>query len=182
MALTKPNPRKHIHTRDIQCKGYQRDDGLWDIEGELIDAKTYSFENIDRGGVAAGEPVHHMWVRLTLDEDLLVHKAEAWTEAAPYKICGDITPALEALEGQSIVPGWRRNVIKHLGGVKGCTHITDLLCGPLAVTAHQTIFAARERRKTADADKQPPQINTCHAYAQNSDVVRRLWPDFHEEA
>lgn len=181
MALTKPHPRKHLHTRDIRCRGYQREDGLWDIEAEIVDTKTYSFDNVDRDGVAAGEPVHHMWVRLTLDDDMVVRKAEASTEAAPYGICGGMTPALAALEGLAIVPGWRHGVIKRLGGIKGCTHITDLLCGPVAVTAHQTIIASRERRKSAAAGQKPPQINSCHAYAQNSGIVRRLWPEFHEE-
>ena len=72
-------------------------------------------------------------------------------------------------------------MLKRLGGVKGCTHITDLLVGPLAVTANQTIFTARQRRKTAKTGKKPPQINTCHAYAQNSEVVERQWPEFYED-
>ena len=72
MTLTKPPPRKHLHTRDIQCKGYLRDDGLWDIEGRIIDTKTYSFENFDRGGVASGEAVHHMEIRLTVDRKSVV--------------------------------------------------------------------------------------------------------------
>ena len=59
MPLEKPQPRKHIHTRDIQCRGYHRDDGLWDIEGTIMDTKTYSFDNIDRDGIPAGEPLHH---------------------------------------------------------------------------------------------------------------------------
>ena len=182
MALSKPKPRNHLHTRDIQCKGYQREDGFWDIEAEIVDTKTYSFENVDRDGVAAGEPVHHMWVRLTLDDDMVVQQAEASTDASPYSICGNIVPALKALEGLAILPGWRRDVIKCLGGTKGCTHITDPLCGPVAVTAHQTIYAAKERRKSAISGQKPPQINTCHAYAQNSDIVRREWPDFYEES
>jgi len=182
MALSKPHPRSHLHNRDIRCRGYKREDGLWDIEAELIDTKTYQFDNIDRGGVAAGEPVHHMWIRLTLDDELVVQKAEAAIDASPYTLCPEITPALDALEGLAVVAGWRRNVIKCLGGTKGCTHITDLLCGPVAVTAHQTIFAAKERRKSAKDGQRPPQINTCHAYAQNSDIVRRQWPDFFEEA
>ena len=57
MSLSQPAPRRHIHTRKIECHGYLREDGLWDIEGTLIDLKTYSFDNIDRGGVVAGEPV-----------------------------------------------------------------------------------------------------------------------------
>ena len=119
MALSKPHPRKHLHTRDIQCRGFERDDGLWDIEAEIVDTKTYSFDNADRNGVAAGEPVHHMRIRLTLDNDLVVQKAEASTEAAPYGICGDINRAFASLEGAVIAPGWRREVIKRMGGVKG---------------------------------------------------------------
>ena len=64
MPLSKPDARRHAHTREIQCLGYEREDGLWDIEGSIRDSKTYSFDNIDRGGVAAGEAIHHMLVRL----------------------------------------------------------------------------------------------------------------------
>ena len=182
MPLSKPQPRKHLHTRDIQCRGYEREDGLWDIEAEIVDTKTYSFDNVDRGGVAAGEAVHHMMIRLSLDDDLVVHKAECVTEAAPYAICGDIAGDLKTLEGAAITPGWRKEVFKRLGGVKGCTHITDLLVGPMAVTAHQTIATARKKRHAAGADGgPPPQLNTCHAYAQGSVVIRRLWPDFYKE-
>ena len=182
MSLTKPQPRKHLHTRDIQCRGFLRDDGLWDIEGRIVDTKTYSFENFDRGGVASGEPVHHMEIRLTLDDDLVVRKAEASTLSAPYSICGDINPVFSTLEGAVIEPGWRREVIKRMGGVKGCVHLMDLVIGPMAVTAHQTILTARERRKKAEPGKEPPQLNSCHAYAQNSDIVKRIWPEFYKES
>ncbi len=33
MQLSNASKRKHIHTRRIECLGYERDDGLWDIEG-----------------------------------------------------------------------------------------------------------------------------------------------------
>ena len=182
MTMTKPHPRKHLHTRDIQCKGYLRDDGLWDIEGRIIDTKTYSFENFDRGGVASGEAVHHMEIRLTVDDDLVVRKAEASTLSSPYSICGDINDIFSTLEGAVIAPGWRREVIKRMGGVKGCVHLSDLVIGPMAVTAHQTVLTARQRRKKAEPGKEPPQLNSCHAYAQNSDIVKRTWPEFYKES
>ena len=69
MSLSRPAPRKHIHTRRIECQGFQRDDGHWDIEGTLTDSKTYSFDNVDRGGVASGEAVHRMTIRLTVNAD-----------------------------------------------------------------------------------------------------------------
>ena len=182
MPLSKPKPRKLIHTRRIQCQGFQRDDGKWDIEGEIIDTKTYSFDNFDRGGVAAGEPIHHMKVRLTVNDDMVIHKAEAVTEQGPYRICGDVTGVVATLEGAAIRPGWRREVFRRMGGVKGCTHITDLLVGPLAVTAHQAVQAARMKRKAISPDSgKPAQLNSCHAYAATSPIVERLWPEFHEK-
>ena len=183
MPLSAPDPRKHLHTRTIQCRGYQRDDGLWDIEGEILDAKTYAFDNKDRGRIAAGESVHHMRVRLTIDNDLVVRKAEAVTEAGPFSMCGDIAPAYAALVGLSVTPGWRKEVLKRLGGAKGCTHVTDLLIGPLAVTAYQTIRPARRRLGTAEPGRKPPPlIDSCHALARSSPVVKRDWPDYYQKA
>ena len=34
-----PVPRKPLHLRRISCEGFQRDDGLIDLEGLLIDTK-----------------------------------------------------------------------------------------------------------------------------------------------
>ena len=33
MPLPAPAPRTLKHTRAIECTGYEREDGLWDIEG-----------------------------------------------------------------------------------------------------------------------------------------------------
>src|SRR3970282_2145791 len=40
MPLPNPAPRRLMHTRAIECTGYERDDGLWDIEAHLTDTKT----------------------------------------------------------------------------------------------------------------------------------------------
>jgi len=76
----------------------------------------------------------------------------------------------------------RIKVVKRMGGVKGCTHINDLVAGPLAVTAYQTVIPAKNRRREKPSDgKRPAIIDTCHAYARDGDVVKRLWPDFFEK-
>ncbi|WP_322099492.1 DUF2889 domain-containing protein [Haematospirillum sp. 15-248] len=56
-------PRSLIHTRRIECLGYLRQDGLWDVEASLHDTKTYDFSNRDRGTIKAGEPLHGMTIR-----------------------------------------------------------------------------------------------------------------------
>ncbi|MEQ8806009.1 MAG: DUF2889 domain-containing protein [Rhodospirillales bacterium] len=144
MPLSKPAARKHIHTRDIKCLGFERDDGLGDIEGRLSDTQTYTFVNHDRGGIAAGEPIHDMLSRLTLTGDMVVTAAEASTESSPFSMCGDVTQSFSQLVGLKVGPGWRRAVSEAMGGVHGCTHLRDLLMGPIAVTAFQTIFPARK--------------------------------------
>ncbi len=81
MPLSEPNAREHIHTRDISCRGYRREDGLWDIEGHLVDTKTYAFDNRFRGEVAPGMPVHEMWLRVTVDDDLRIKDVEGQDSA-----------------------------------------------------------------------------------------------------
>ncbi len=43
MPLPPPVDREPIHTRRIECTGYRRTDGLWDVEGHLVDTKSYEF-------------------------------------------------------------------------------------------------------------------------------------------
>ena len=182
MPLSKPKKRDHIHTRDIKCFGYKRLDGLWDIEGYIIDTKTYSFDNYDRGGVSSGEPVHHMQIRITLDDNLVIKSAEAATIASPYRICPKVSKNFKNLKGSKIGPGWRRQVQDLLGGVKGCTHLRDLLTGPIAVTAYQTIIPRkRDNEYRPKTNETPVLLNTCVAFAENGAVVKERWPNHYSE-
>ena len=82
MPLSSSAPRTLMHNRAIECRGYQREDGLWDIEGHLVDTKTYPTSARDTGRARQpGEPVHNMWLRLTIDLDMKIHSAEAATDA-----------------------------------------------------------------------------------------------------
>jgi len=180
MPLSPAAPRKLLHTRTVTCHGYQRDDGLWDIEGHLVDVKTYDFDNDHRKVVKVGEPVHEMWLRLTIDDDMQIREAEAATDYAPYAMCPDITPRFALLEGLRIGPGFHREIQKRVGGVKGCTHLVELL-RPLATAAFQTLVAKRRKRES-DSDTPPGRplfINTCHAHASDSPEVKRRWPAFY---
>lgn len=177
MPLSPATDRKLIHTREIRCQGFERADGLWDIEGQIVDTKSYTFANDERR-FSAGEALHDMQIRLTIDEDMLVHAVEAVTNSSPFSICGNITPSFEKLVGLRVVFGWRKAVNARLGGILGCTHIVDLLLGPLAVTAFQSLSAVRRRRQTqgTDTEGKPQLMNTCHAFASDGPVVKRRWP------
>src|SRR3546814_3581506 len=90
MPLSPPRPREHLHTRNIECHGYRRDDGLWDIEGHIVDTKSYDFPNEARGEIKSGTPVHDIWIRLTIAGEYRIHDVEAVTDAGAYRGCGGI--------------------------------------------------------------------------------------------
>ena len=83
-SLSVPVSRRLIHERRVITRGYLRDDDLWDLEGELLDEKTYTYADRDRGPLPAGTPMHHMRARLTVDVDLVVRAAEAAMPARPF--------------------------------------------------------------------------------------------------
>ena len=184
MPLSTAVARKAIHTREIRFVGYERDDGQFDIEAHMIDTKSYPFGNDWRGELSPGDALHEMLVRITVDDAFIVRNVEACTENSPFQMCPDITPNYSALVGLKMGRGWREGIRERVGGVKGCTHITELLY-PMATVAFQTISPLKKHRSNRpDSDtrhlgKKPVVLNTCHAWADDSPVVKRNVPNFY---
>lgn len=189
MPLSPSADREPIHTRRITCRGYRRADGLWDVEGQLTDVKTYDFQTEECGLREPGDPIHEMWVRLTLDDDFVVRGVEAATDKSPYLACGVVTSKFQSLMGLTIRSGWTRAVKERLGGPQACTHLVELL-GPIATTAFQTIYPvlAREQAERARQDRaagrtapsrrgRPALLNMCHIFASDGPVTQKLWPE-----
>ena len=174
-SLSPAVPREAVHKRQINCNGFVRDDGLYDIEAELTDHKTYDFPSDFRGTVTPDLAVHHMVLRITIDRDRVIQHAEAITITGPYAICPTANAVFDNLVGLQIGPGWRRKVQAAIGGRHGCTHITELL-GPVATIAYQTLYGeeARQKRQSgtlSDQDKQASRsqlANSCVGYADDS--------------
>lgn len=184
MPLSEPAPRKHFHTRKLDMRGYLRDDGMWDIEGRLTDCKTYSFRNTYRGEIEAGEPLHDMWLRITIDDGFVVRAVEAASDGTPYAICPAIVPRFQSIVGLKVGPGWRRAIMQRLGGVQGCTHLVELL-GAMATVAYQTSYASTDRTGKpprnygGEKSKKPGLINSCHAWVEDGPAVREYFPEFY---
>lgn len=180
MPLPKPVRRQQKHHREISVRGFEREDGLWDIEAHLRDTKSYSFDNHDRDYIAAGEPIHDMWLRLTFDENLTVKDVAAVTENGPFTICPKITENFKRLIGEQIKPGWTKRTRQLLGSTEGCTHLLELL-GPVATTAFQTIYGGNQQKRSPSQPKKKPMLlNSCHAFADDGEVVARLYPEHYK--
>ena len=176
MPLPPSTPqRQRLHTRSITYEGFRRDDGLFDIDAHLVDAKDHDFELLT-GLRPAREAVHDMWVRVTIDRTFVIHAIEVRTDGMPYPgACDRIEPAYARLVGASLVDGFRKRLHEDMGGVRGCTHVTELL-GSLPTAAVQT-FAGLQPED--DGEHKPFQLDRCHALATTADTVRRYYPKWY---
>lgn len=175
MALPEPTAARTLrHTRRIELNGYEREDGLWDIEAHLVDTKAYEFRNQFRGEVPSGEPIHDMWMRLTLDDTLTIHAVAAHTSYSPFPSCPQVAANYQQLVGMKIRSGWTDRVRSMMGQVGGCTHLYELL-RPLATTAFQTIMPLRKPKNT-DPERRPAMLDTCHGWRADGEAIRELHP------
>jgi hypothetical protein len=175
MPLSQPKARREsLHRRTIEIRGWKREDGLYDIEGHLVDAKDVDFR-LQSGLRPRGEPVHSMWLRITVDAKLHIVDAEACTDAMPYAgDCDTIAPAYRQLVGLAIRPGYQKHVKELLGGVRGCTHITELALA-LATGAFQTLAGQGHR----GPGERPPQLDKCHALESTQPAVAKYYPKWY---
>ncbi|MDR3532234.1 MAG: DUF2889 domain-containing protein [Rhodopila sp.] len=197
MPLSQPAERERLHTRAIEINGYRRNDGLFDIEAHLTDRKSFGQTNYDRGYIEAGDPIHDMWMRLTVDDQLVIHAVEAVSDKTPYVMCPTAAPNFTRLVGLRIKAGFLREANHLVGGTTGCTHLRELL-QQMATTAFQTINPARVRREmAAEGTRTEPgsdafdkritdkwgggekMLNTCLAYDEKGPLVKRRWPELY---
>jgi len=176
MPLSDAAPRKKLHHRRIDISGFEREDGQFDIEAELMDSKTYEFDLGPRR-MMPGDLIHHMHARLTVTPELLITAAEAVTIAGPYSICGGGAESFAKLVGLPIKAGFLKAANERIGGVLGCTHIREFL-QQMATVAFQTTYPVRAKREsTIPSSEKPRLLNTCFAHDSNSEVTRVRWPE-----
>lgn len=160
-------------------QGYARDDGLFDVEGHLTDCKPVDFQINVGPRRAAGEPIHEMWIRLTIDKELVVREVVAATDHAPYLDCQSTPPTLASLVGLRIGGGWKRAVRERLGGTQSCTHLMELL-GPMATTAVQSLVTELREFPLQRSSGRSLQIDSCYSMAATRRAVALRWPEYYE--
>lgn len=174
-----PNKRKPLHNRAINVHSFERDDGLWDLEAELIDDKSYSFDKRDGSTHPAGKPFHHMHLRITIDRSFTILDAQAVYDAAPYgENCTTIAPAYQELVGMNLLKSFRQAVKERFARTKGCSHITEL-AGVLPTVALQSMANERNKPECTQTDKRPFQLEGCHALRLDGPVVEEFYPHWY---
>lgn len=174
MPLPPPTAeRTRVHTRRVELDGFKRADGLWDIEARLIDVKNHDYP-LSSGLRKRGDPVHDMWVRVTIDHQMKIVDAAAGIEAMPYEQhCDRIAPDYLKLVGLNLFHGFRKAVKELFGTTRGCSHLTEMLMY-LPTVALQTF--ASEVLDNEDSGHKPYQLDKCHALDSHSETVQRYYP------
>ena len=172
-------PRQRLHLRRISYDGWQREDGLFDIEAHLVDTKERDYP-LASGVRPAGEAVHDMWVRLTIDRHCAIQAIEVAIDGVPYPGgCDVVAPGYAKLVGTNLLHGFRKNLFDAVGGHHGCTHVTELIA--FLPTAAMQTFATLRRDFDPHGEK-PYQLNRCHALETSTETVRRYYPKWYREA
>ena len=183
--LPAPLPRQPIHTRRITFQAYLRDDDLWDIDCELSDTKA--MDTMREIGVRkAGDPVHLLRVRLTVDDSFTIRAVQTATPAIPFTECSVAADEpMQKLVGLTMGLGWRKKIEAAIGGVGGCTHLRELVFNA-ATAAFQTIPGYRERQRSGGSrpaagpgDQPPFYMGKCMTWAFAGPVVQRTAPMFY---
>lgn len=181
---TPPPAGRLMHTRTTVFRGYLRDDRLWEIEAELRDTKTFDGLTAEHVKISAGTPIHQMLLRLTIDDELLVHDVWSSLPHTPFAECQATQPPLLNLVGARLGPGWRQAIDEALGKARGCTHVRELLFN-MASAAYQTVAGTRQMqiraagKENRDTQKVPPyHLGQCIGWDFNGAVVARIWPQF----
>ena len=183
MPLPAPAPRTQLHTRAVEYRGYHREDGLWDIEAQLFDSKSYTMERTERGVMPPGTPIHGMLIRITVGEDFKIREIATAMDHTPFNECQQGNAPMQKMVGATLGPGWRQAIERALGGERGCTHLRELLFN-MATAAYQTIpgYAARLRRQAGKPDPEstepPYHLGKCISWAFDGPVIARHYPRF----
>jgi hypothetical protein len=177
MALPTAAPERQLkHRRSIDVQIYARGNGLWEVDAHISDVRTRE-TRMATGLLPAGAPIHDMLLRLVVDEQFNVLEAGAETAAMPYPgECNSYGDVYSRLVGLNLMRGFRHAVKERLGGIQGCTHITELT--QVLPTAVVQAFAGEvldTRGDSADS-AQPFQIDRCHALRADGLAVKTYYP------
>jgi hypothetical protein len=169
-------PRQLKHRRQIDVQVYSRADGLWEADARLSDVKTRDAA-LPTGVRPAGAPIHDMLLRIVVDRGLTIVASGAESLSVPYPgHCDDLGDAYGRLVGLNLMLGFRAALRERVGGVLGCTHLTEL--AQVLPTAMVQAMAGEviDTRGDGDQATRPFQIDRCHALRADGPAVQIHYP------
>ena len=178
-----------LHDREYRVRAFRKGPNIL-IRGAVRDQKPpHLYFEEDPNPLT----VHHMQIDLEVGfPELEIVAAHVHFETHPNRSCPTITEHYEKLIGLSIARGFTHKVRELFGGPRGCTHTTALLqaMAPVAVQCFWSITASEAKKRVRSAENvnfvarvMTPEereaqwkmnLNTCHVWAEDGDMVRTV--------
>lgn len=177
MALPSAETGRTLHhQRRIDVEIYAREDGLWEVDARLTDTRTAAVR-MASGTREAGDPIHDLLLRIVVDTEFNVVAAGSQPRSMPYPgDCDAHGDPYVAIAGLNLMRGFRHALRERLGGVRGCTHLSELaLVLPTAVVQAFAGGVVDTHGATPDSPR-PFQIDRCQALRSDGPVVLRHYP------
>lgn len=180
MPLPPAHPQRQLkHQRAIEVQAHARPDGLWEVDAWVRDTKTRATGEGEHRR-PAGAPIHDLHLRIVVDTSFTIVASGAESRATPYPgHCDRHGDRYAALTGLNLLRGFKRAVRERLGGVAGCTHLTEL--ADVLPTAVVQAFAGDVLAVAPDGDTRPFQLDRCHALAADGEAVRLHYPRWYRQ-
>lgn len=171
-----------LHDREYRVRAFRLSEDRVLIRGAVRDQKPPGlYIEVDPEPLT----IHHMQIDIEVSYPTLeIISAKVLFESHPHEECVGIIEHYEKLVGLSISRGFTHRVRELFGGPRGCTHTTALLqaMAPVAVQCFFSLRAANVQRSgTRNTPTQEQRsemwrmnLNTCHVWAEDSDVVAGL--------
>ena len=168
-----------VRKRQLEFFSYPLEGERLIVEGWFRDERFVVGYTLDGRKLPPGL-AHLMCVHLLLGEwPLVILDAEAEMVKVPYEWCLGAEEGIKKIIGLRIVSGFGEEVLKRLGGAKGCSHLTHLLVAmaPAALHGH---WAYRSQDppplpgKLDDIEGVQFWINSCHVWGEDGPLIKKI--------
>lgn len=168
--------RQLLHRRQIDVQVFSRGDGLWEVDATLSDIRSHDVALLTNVR-PAGAPIHDLLLRLVVDRKLDIVEAGADLAATPHPgHCDALGGTYGRLVGLNLMRGFRAGLRERVGGVLGCTHLTELAQVLPTAVIQALAGSVLDTRGTADGASKPFQLDRCHALRGDGALVRLHYP------
>ncbi len=174
---------KKIHTRNICLATFPYTGTQVLVRGELRDERQIPMFDIT-GQVKAPGPVHHMSVILLIDPDpLTIIQAQARMMTVPMAECHTTLDRVPLLQGVEIKSGFSRQILKIMGGNRGCTHLCTLVTAMGQEIVHGWLTMKRSEKSPVPASLEEVKeksflIDSCRIWKKEGPKMKELMQAF----
>ncbi len=175
MTSLKEIREEKVHNRDIKVSTYKCKDNGIIVEGELIDNRVVDTHHYD-GGKRPPGTVHHLIIRLLIDNEFVIQDVEVEMPNTPHEECPETQNSLDEIKGLKIMRGFTMKIKDMFSNGQGCSHLSELLISmaPAAVQGFFTSFSTEPIPDGMDKSMTLFLTDTCWVWRKDGPALKKL--------